>query len=127
MSLGQAFYCERCGSRQPGSILHNLPWLLLTIREVTKRKDQHSLLVNTYPGKGPSRNRLNNTIEETLKSITDPNLLETPLFIPEYSLTCRLLIKSESIETCSTKSILLDYIVIHTSVGRNTIWLPTYT
>ena len=65
-------------------------------------------------------------VEETLKSITDPNLLITPMLTPEYSVTCRLLIKSESIEICSTKPILLDHIVIHTSVGRNPRCSPTY-
>ena len=58
-------------------------------------------------------------VEETLKLSTDPNLLMTPMLTPEYSVTCRLLIKSESIETCSTKPIMLNHIVIHTFVGRN--------
>ena len=64
---------------------------------------------------------LTNNVEETLKLITDPNLLMTPMLTPEYSITCRLLIKSKIIETCSTKPILLDHIMIHTYVGRNPI------
>ena len=60
-------------------------------------------------------------VEKILKSTTDPNLLMTPMLTPEYSLTCRSLIKSESIETCSTKPTLLNHIVIYTSVDRNPI------
>ena len=65
-------------------------------------------------------------VEDTLKSIADLNLLMTSMLAPEYSLTCRLLIKSGSIETFSTKPILLDHVVIHTSIGRNPIWSPIY-
>ena len=65
-------------------------------------------------------------VEQTLKSMTHPNLLTTPMLTPEYSLICRLLIKSESIESCSREPILPDHIVVHTSIGRNPVWAPTY-